>query len=194
MKYIICYQGTKVQIGKDWGNKRLTAEEVAERRVINPELNVGLLLGSATGIIDVESDSEEARAAYERLLGNILTPSWKSKRGKHYLFQHDERLANLPGVVHYENIEFRLGNDKATQSIIPPSVVDGVEREWIVSLEQCEPAKLPEEIIESLLTLPPAAKQRKCQIEIPETRKAKVDRLLRYCERVGIPLAGIRED
>ncbi len=194
MHYIICYPGTKVPIGRDWATRGLPAEEVAERRANNPAINVGLLLGPVSGLVDVECDGDEATAAYARLLGSILTPSWQSTRGRHYLYQHDERLANLPGVVKCEGIEFRLGNGKATQSIIPPSVVDGVERKWIVSLEQCQPARLPEPIIEALLALPPAAKRTKHQAEIPETRKAKVDRLVGYCERVGLPLAGTRED
>ena len=87
------------------------------------------------------------------------TPTWQSARGRHHLYQYDERLAGLANAVHYEGLEFRVGNGKATQSICPPSVVDGVRREWVVSLDQCEPARLPEPIIQALLTLPPAAKR-----------------------------------
>ena len=194
MFYIICYPGTKVPIGKDWASRGLSVEEVAERRANNPDITLGVLLGPVSNVLDVECDDDEATASYDKHLGTILTPSWRAKRGIHHLYQYDERLANLPGVVKYEGIEFRLGNGKATHSIVPPSIVDGVQRQWIVSPEQCQPAKLPDPIVETLLVLPPAAKQTKRQTEIPETRKAKVDRLVGYCERVGLPLAGIRED
>ena len=109
MFYVICYPGTKVPIGKDWATRGLSAEEVAERRANNPAITVGVLLGPASGVVDVECDGEEATAAYAKLLGTVLTPSWQSTRGRHYLYQYDERLANLPGVVKHEGMEFRLG-------------------------------------------------------------------------------------
>lgn len=194
MHYILCYPGTKVPIGKDWATRGLSAEEVAERRANNPAITIGVLLGPVSGLIDVECDGEEATAAYAKLLGTILTPSWQSSRGRHYLYRYDDRLVNLPGVVKYEGVEFRLGNGRSIQSIVPPSIVDGVQRQWVVSLEQCEPAGLPENIIGALLTLPATAKRTRRQTDIPETRKAKVDRLVGYCERVGLPLADVRED
>jgi hypothetical protein len=195
--YIMCYANSKIPVGENWGARPLSTEEVARRLANNPTANVGILLGPISGLIDVECDGEEATAAYTKHLGCILTPSWQSTRGKHYLYQYDERLTNLANALHVDSLgglEFRLGNGKATQSIAPPSIVDGVRREWIVSTEQCTPARLPEEIIQTLLTLPPAAKRRKAQADIPETRKAKVDRLLSYCRRVGLPVVGVRED
>lgn len=195
--YILCYPNSKIPVGKNWDANPLSAEEVARRRANNPGANVGILLGPISGFIDVECDGEDATAAYAKNLGSILTPSWQSTRGRHYLYQYDERLAGLANAVKVEalgGLEFRLGNGKATQSITPPSVVDGVRREWIVSPDQCPPARLPEEIIQTLLTLPPAAKRTKAQADIPETRKAKVDRLLSYCRRVGLPVVDVRED
>jgi hypothetical protein len=192
--YIICYPDSKIPVGKDWDARPLSADEVARRRTNNPKANVGLLLGPVSGLIDVKCDGDEATAAYTKLLGTNLTPSWQSTRGRHYLYQYDERLVGLANAVHYEGLEFRLGNGKATQSICPPSVVDGVQREWIVSLDQCEAARLPEPIIQALLSLPPAAKRTRRQADIPETRKAKVDRLLSYCRRAGLPVVDVRED
>lgn len=195
--YVMCYPDSKIPVGQDWAAHPLSAEEVARRLANNPAANVGILLGPVSGLIDVECDGEEATAAYDKHLGSILTPSWKSTRGKHYLYQHDERLTKLANAVHVESLgglEFRLGNGKATHSIAPPSVVGGVRREWIISFQQCSPARLPDEIIQTLLTLPPAAKRTKAQVDVPETRKAKVDRLLNYCRRARLPVVNVRED
>jgi hypothetical protein len=54
-------------------------------------------------------------------------------------------------VVKYRGIEFRLGNGKACQSIIPPSAVDGVAREWTYDLADHEPQSLPDSVIEAIL-------------------------------------------
>ena len=193
--YIVCYPNSKIPVGEKWDANPLSAAEIDQRRTNNPAINVGLLLGPVSGLIDVECDGEEATAAYAKLLGSILTPSWQSTRGRHYLYQYDERLAGLANAVHYEGLEFRVGNGKATQSICPPSAVDGVHREWIVSLNQCEAARLPEPILQALLTLPPAAKRsRRSHAAAPEVRKGKANKLLSYCRRVGLSVAGNRED
>ncbi len=192
--YVICYPDSKVPVGKNWADRPLSAEGVAQRLANNPAANVGLLLGPVSGLIDVECDGEEATAAYDRLLGNVLAPSWASKRGKHHLYKYDERLADLPNAVHYEGVEFRLGNGKATHSLCPPSEADGFRREWLVRLDQCPAPRLPEEIIQALLTLPPATKRaKKPAADIPETRNAKVNRLLSYCDRVDLPVVEVRE-
>ena len=107
--------------------------------------------------MDVECDSDAATANYRKVFGEIRTPAWQSTRGVHHLFQWDERLAGLGAKVEYQTIEFRLGADgKATQSICPPSVVDGVKREWIVRPDECDVATLPEPIIEALRAFPRA--------------------------------------
>ncbi|NQU22680.1 MAG: bifunctional DNA primase/polymerase [Candidatus Nealsonbacteria bacterium] len=186
MKYVLCYPDSKQPIGKNWGKRGLSEDEMKAALAQNPHLNCGILLGLISGVIDVECDSLDATEAYERELAGVLTPCWQSTRGKHYQFLYDDRLADLPAVVKLPNgLEFRLGNDKAAQSICPPSTVDGVKREWILSPEQCPPAPLPESIINELLTLPPVSKKR-AAIAAPETRNATVNRLIRYCDHVGL--------
>lgn len=152
--YVSCWKDSKAPIGNDWGKNGFDGNELAKRLAINPEMVVGLILGQATGIIDVECDGEAATAHYHELFGEVRTPSWKSKRGSHNLFQYDERLAQLgTGVIKFESgLEFRIGNDGQTQSIVPPSIVDGVRREWVVSLDECDPAPLPEHVFELLLS------------------------------------------
>jgi hypothetical protein len=154
--FVICYANEKRPIGNDWGSRTIDAAEVAKRLTNNPALNVGILLGPDTGLVDVECDGTAATAHFDQLFGCVVTPSWRSLRGCHYLFQYDGRLAALPGTVKLDSgLEFRLGNGKQIQSIIPPSTVDGVKREWVVPMG--EPARLPEHVIQLLLEQPQAA-------------------------------------
>ena len=74
--YIVCYPNSKIPIGEKWDALPLSAAEIDQRRANYPAINVGLLLGPVSGLIDVECDGEEATAAYAKLLGSILTPSW----------------------------------------------------------------------------------------------------------------------
>ncbi len=95
----------------------------------------------------------------------------------------------------YRGLEFRLGNGRQTQSIAPPSIVDGVQREWIITPEECEPPPLTEHVINILLTCPKSkSKTKTAHAEIPEARNAMVKRLQRYCKRVGLAIKGVRED
>jgi hypothetical protein len=193
--YVLCYPNSKQPIGVAWQDRTLSAAEAAKSLQDNPRLNVGLALGARSGLIDVECDSPDAADAYTRRLGHLPAPGWQSTRGRHYLYRYDERLAPLPAVVKYDGIEFRLGNLKAAQSICPPSTVDGVRRQWTVSPDQCPPPPLPEDIIEALLALPRAAKPPKPGIDLPETRRLTLRaRLLRYCDRVGLPVATVQDD
>ena len=43
--YVIVYPNSKVPVGYDWGEHLLTAEEVKQRRLTNPTLNVGMMWG-----------------------------------------------------------------------------------------------------------------------------------------------------
>ena len=48
---------------------------LTQRRTNNPAINVGLLLGPVSGLIDVECDGDEATAAYAKLLGHAFHPN-----------------------------------------------------------------------------------------------------------------------
>jgi hypothetical protein len=198
MRFVILYPDSKAPVGKDWPDHTVDEVELQRRLTNNPKANVGVMLGPNSGVIDVECDSPEAEEVFVKLFGEgIRTPGWKSKRGSHRLFAWDDRLANLAGVLKHQGLEFRLGTGDAHQSVIPPSTVDGVKREWTLSLKDCDPAPLPESVIQLLLTLPPPAKGKGKagkSAEIPAARKAKVERLLRYCRRHGIKVTGMWEN
>ncbi len=83
---------------------------------------VGVKLGQASGIVDIECDSPEAEQTLFALLnGEVpITPTFASTRGKHYLFRWCD---NLPAkaVFKLSGLEFRTGNGAAAQSVFPPS-------------------------------------------------------------------------
>jgi len=42
----------------------------------HPHMNIGVLLGPESGIMDIEFDTEEGRETADRLLGDIYTPMY----------------------------------------------------------------------------------------------------------------------
>ena len=86
-----------------------------------PYSNIGLLLGPASGIVDVESDSEEGALFAEELISpDIVTPMYRSSRGTHRLFRYPAHLP-LPQIIKHRGLEIRLGGGgSSTQSIAPP--------------------------------------------------------------------------
>ena len=108
-------------------------------------VNVGLLLGPESGVIDVEIDGPEAQDAWNSLgLGEIYTPTYTAGRGPHRLFRWDEQLPAVQ-VRKPLGIEVRIGNDgKATQSVLPPSRHHtGVDYQWVEGLSPDDVALAP---------------------------------------------------
>jgi hypothetical protein len=121
---------------------------------ISKPVNIGLLLGPASGVVDVELDGPEAQTAWNSLdLGEVWTPTYRAGRGPHRLFRWDE---GLPAVQVRKplGIEVRIGNGgKAAQSVLPPSRHHtGVYYEWVPGLspDDVELAPLPEKLVSLL--------------------------------------------
>lgn len=116
----------------------------------NLRWNIGVLLGGASGIIDVEADNEDAlKVVKDHGLDKIDTLAYMGSRGPHYWFQHS---AGLPdgAVVHVGALEVRLGG-RAAQSVVPPSWhASGVQYQWMPgrSPDETRVAPLPPEFIE----------------------------------------------
>lgn len=117
-------------------------------------VNIGLLLGPGSGVVDVELDGPEAIEAWNSLdLGEIWTPTYKAGRGPHRLFRWDD---GLPAVQVRKplGIEVRIGNGgKAAQSVLPPSTHhSGARYEWLPGLspDDVELAPLPERLVSLL--------------------------------------------
>jgi hypothetical protein len=150
------------------------------------------LLGSITGIIDVECDTEEAAKQFAEVLPGIRTWCWQSAKGRHHLFQYDARFDGLPAVLHMLGIEFRLGT-KGAHSLCPPSIADGVHREWIVKPEDCPLADLPEAVINLVLAHPKAKPRPPAAADLPESQDRSVARVQRYCALNGWTILGIKD-
>lgn len=109
--------------------------------------NVGLLLGPASGVVDVEYDDPAGRdqlAAFGIL--DIPTPTWRSARGEHRLFRWEPWMPET-AVVHADDLEIRIGG-RAAQSVLPPSIhPDGQPYEWIVSPQECPIAAFPAQLL-----------------------------------------------
>lgn len=122
----------KRPLGAGWQHKA-TGEIDLVNRWLRAGSNVGLLLGPASGVIDVEYDTPAGReqlAAFGVL--DIQTPTWRSARGEHRLFRWEPWMP-AAAVVHADDLEVRIGG-RAAQSVLPPSIhPDGRRYEWIVS-------------------------------------------------------------
>lgn len=122
-----------------------------------PKANVGVSLGPGSGIIDVECDDEESEKNLLELFdGNFpVTPTFQAHRGKHRLFKWTPELPFQEKAVHkHYGIEFRAGGGaKGGQSIFPPSIhgKSGEPYTWLVSLDDCDPAEIPESVIAKIV-------------------------------------------
>lgn len=128
-------------------------DTIAEWFATGRPVNVGVLLGPASGVIDVELDGPEASAAWSELgLGEINTPTYVAGRGPHRLFRWAEDLPPIQ-VKKLRSIEFRFGNGgRASQSVIPPSTHHtGKVYQWVDGLSPMDVELAP--IPEKLLTL-----------------------------------------
>lgn len=109
--------------------------------------NVGLLLGPASGVVDVEFDSDAGReqlAAFGIL--DLRTPTWRSHRGEHRLFRWEPWMPPI-AVRKAGDIEVRLGF-KAAQSVLPPSThPEGVPYQWVVRPSEVPIALFPAQLL-----------------------------------------------
>lgn len=135
----------------DWGEAASSDEDViAEWLERWPEMNVGLLLGPNSGVVDIEYDTEQGRRTADRLLGEAFTPTYRSSRSTHRLFRWTDDLPRL-SIVKLSGLEVRLGSGgKALQSVLPPSRHgSGAYYEWVdgLSPRDVDLADVPDDIV-----------------------------------------------
>jgi hypothetical protein len=116
-----------------------------------PGLNLGVVWGAKSGVIDVEFDGEEGRRTIEELgLADIETPTFRSSRSVHRLFRWQDGLP-ATAVMKVAGLEIRIGGGgKASQSIAPPSRhASGVDYEWVEDRSPWEVgiAEIPEVLL-----------------------------------------------
>jgi hypothetical protein len=117
--------------------------------------NIGVRLGRASGIVDVEADDDHAMEVMARYgLDTIDTVAFRGSRGPHFLFTYRDDLPDS-GVVKVDGLEVRIGGgERATQSVFPTSWhKTGVQYQWLPgrSPEEAPIATLPEEFFQAVL-------------------------------------------
>jgi hypothetical protein len=112
--------------------------------------NVGLLLGPASGLVDVEYDTPAGRdqlAAFGVL--DLPTLTWRSARGEHRLFRWEPWMPEA-AVIQADALEVRIGG-RAAQSVLPPSRhPDGGHYEWTTPPGAVAVAAFPAQLLAGL--------------------------------------------
>ena len=148
--------GSKAPTYSGWPTDAKPLDNIETRFRLDPTINVGLLLGHATNIIDIEVDGPAGEESIRQLIGDIETLTFASSKGKHRLYQYDARLAHLGATLRniegLPDIEIRVGAN-AAQTAIPPSVTSEFERLW---LNDAPIASLPDDVIERIAALRPS--------------------------------------
>jgi hypothetical protein len=147
---------------------------------------IGVLL-RASGLIDLDADSDEAEQAIQRLFGGQVpqTPTYRSARGLHRLFEWRDGWGSLASKakVMAGPIEIRGIGERAAQSVFPPSG----GREWVVSPADCPLAVLSDEVVAELVRMAtPAKPVAKPIVDHPRTG-GQLD-VRRWLDRVGAVL------
>ena len=166
-------------LGKDWPSKCSNDPAVIASW---PEgCNLGVLLGSRSGIIDLEFDSDQGEMLVNSWLedcGNPVTPCYKSAKSVHRLFRWDEKFALEGAKFGLMGVEFRFGCN-AAQSVIPPSLHEsGVRYEWIVPPWECEPIELPDLIYRQFLNMKRTSERAVAKAAVVDPRYTSGDSLL----------------
>src|SRR5215472_5908525 len=92
----------KAPLGRGWGMRRLSTRALFAIFRRHPRAGVGLALGPAAGVVDLEiDDREQAGPLLAELFpeGPPLTLGWESSRGEHRLFRWDDRLGRARSAV-----------------------------------------------------------------------------------------------
>lgn len=106
-------------------------------------LNFGVLLGSKSGIIDLEYDTDEGRDIIDEACKGVETLAYRSAKSIHRIFLWDERFAHERAKAGFRGTEWRFGQN-AAQSVIPPSVHEsGALYSWISTVQ---PIRLPDSL------------------------------------------------
>jgi len=168
----LCPTGSKVPFSKDWGNKVWVHKDIDAEFSGRGPLNVGLILGPTSGLIDIEIDELGGDAALLKLFEDDVpvTPQWHSARGRHRLFPWHEDFEQIgKASVPFDGLEIRLGaGSKAAHSLLPPSITNGWGRKWLISLDDCDPAPLPGTVRQKLLAM---FSQKGCAMPVDEEMK-----------------------
>lgn len=148
-------------LGKGWPEKATDDPNViCEWIKQTPDMNLGLLLGGGSRIIDAECDSPEEEATYLDLWEGdppvtccYSSSELKLTSGKIFVRKHRflKWRDDLPGgaTIKIGKLIIRIGNDGlGTQSVVPPSIhPSGSVYTWLTPPEVCPPAEIPDHVV-----------------------------------------------
>jgi hypothetical protein len=137
----------KRPLGAAWQTKATNdPDDVA--RWLAAGSNIGLLLGPASGVVDVEYDDDPGRDQLADFgILDLPTPTWRSARGEHRLFKWEPWMPPA-AVMKTGWLELRIGG-RAAQSVLPPSIhPTGVAYEWTTSPADVPIAGFPAQLME----------------------------------------------
>lgn len=143
-----------------WQDNATTDEDtIAAWWEANPSYNVGIALGEASGIVDIEYDSDLGRETAARLFAETYTPTFASgSRSVHRLFQWSPDLPQTAVIKDLRGLEIRIGGGgKGAQSVFPPSVhPDGPVYQWHRGMapDDVEIAEIPESVLALIVNDP----------------------------------------
>lgn len=120
-----------------------------------PSANVGVVLGEASGVIDIECDTDQAEKTLSDLFGGEFPycPTYQASRGKHRLFKWSSDFPKSDqAVVKVHGIEFRIGGGgRGAQSVMPPSVhYTGTIYTWRIRPDEADLTELPSRVMDSI--------------------------------------------
>ena len=131
-----------------------------------PQASIGLLMGPKSGIIVIDTDSEEGEEKFVSLFGgpeNVPeTVKWRTARGNHYVFQWCTELpADIQRRAHWgyvdsrgkkHDIDFKLGGNAATFVLAPPSIHPrtGEQYQMVCDPEDFSIAELTDEFLANI--------------------------------------------
>lgn len=151
-------RATKRPLVDKWPERAtFDAETIADWWERWPEANVAIVLGQASGLIDIEIDDDEDQADFDRLFEGVdqnemITPSFRSARGTHRLFRWTAEIpqAAMSGAGKWgAKLAIRAGS--RCYSVFPPSVHEsGRKYEWLIPPGVADVAPLPELVLARL--------------------------------------------
>ena len=136
-------------LGRGWQKSASADLEQIDRWFSRDARNVGLLLGPASGVIDLEFDTDEGASLLEPLCGQLQVPAYRSRKSVHRLFAWSDAFSGWGANFSHRGVELRCGQD-AAQSVVPPSVHEsGVEYVWLPGLNPYEAPlqPMPEQLL-----------------------------------------------
>jgi hypothetical protein len=166
-------------LGKDWPSKCSNDPAVIAEW---PEgCNIGVLLGSKSGVIDLEFDDDNGEMLVEAWMedcGHPRTPTYRSAKSVHRLFQWEDRFELEGAKFGMMGVEFRFGQN-AAQSVIPPSIHEsGAKYEWIIPPWECDVAPLPELVFRQFMNMKQTQEKRVAKAATVDPRYTSGDSLL----------------